>query len=93
MVIGLLQAQLSIPDSHSLKDKRHVLRSLKDRALNKWNVSVAETDKQDLWQAAELSFVTVAAERDVVDKRLSEIADQLRCDPRYVLLDYTTQLL
>lgn len=93
MVIGLLQAQLSIPDSRSLKDKRQVLRSLKDRAINKWNVSVAEVDKQDLWQAAVLAFVTVAAEKVVVEKRLSEIADALRCDPRYVLLDYETQLI
>jgi uncharacterized protein len=93
MIIGLLQASISIPESRSLKDKRMVLRSLKDRALNKINCSVAEVDKQDLWQAAELAFVTVAAQKDVVEKRLSEIAEHLRSDPRYVLLDYQTQLL
>jgi hypothetical protein len=93
MIIGLLQASLSIPDAHSLKDKRQVLRSLKDRAVTKWNVSVAEVDKQDLWQAAMLAFVTVAAEKNVVEKRLAEIADALRGDPRYVLLDYQTHLM
>jgi len=93
MVIGLLEAQLSIPESHSLKDKRHVLRSLKDRALNKWNVSVAEVDKQDLWQAAVLAFVTVAAEKYVVQKRLAEISEALRGDPRYVLIDFYTRLI
>lgn len=93
MVIGLLQASISIPEARSLKDKRMVLRSLKDRARNKVNVSVAEVDKQDLWQAAELAFVTVAAQKDVVDKRLADIANHLRSDPRYVLLDYSTQLL
>lgn len=93
MVIGLLQATLSIPDAHSLKDKRMVLRSLKDRTMNKWNVSVAEVDRQDVWQSAVLAFVTVAAHKDVVEKRLSEIASHLRCDPRYVLLDYEQHLL
>ncbi len=93
MIIGLLQAKLSIPDARSLKDKRMVLRSLKDRALNKWNVSVAEVDLQDVWQSAVLAFVTVAAEKDVVEKRLAEISSQLRSDPRYVLVDFETQLL
>jgi hypothetical protein len=93
MIIGLLQAKLSIPDARSLKDKRQVLRSLKDRAVNKWNVSVAEVDHQDIWQSAALAFVTVAAEKVVVEKRLAEIADALRGDPRYVLLDYETQLI
>lgn len=93
MVIGFLQAELSIPEAQSLKDKRMVLRSLKDRALNKMNVSVAEVDKQDLWKSASIAFVTIAAEKDVVEKRLAEIAEHLRSDPRYVLLDYVTQLL
>ena len=93
MVIGILQATLSIPDARSLKDKRMVLRSLKDRALNKMNVSVAEVDRQDLWQSAVLAFVTVAAEKDVVEKRLAEISTHLRSDPRYVLIDYETQLI
>jgi uncharacterized protein len=93
MIIGLLQAKLSIPDARSLKDKRQVLRSLKDRSVTKWNVSVAEVDNQDIWQSAALAFVTVAAEKVVVEKRLSEIADALRGDPRYVLLDYETQLI
>jgi len=93
MIIGLLQASLSIPDARSLKDKRMVLRSLKDRTVNKWNVSVAEVDKQDLWQAAVLAFVTVAAEKEVAERRLAEISQALRGDPRYVLVDYETQFL
>ncbi len=93
MVIGFLEARISIPGAQSLKDKRMVLRSLKDRALNKMNVSVAEVDNQDLWQSAVLAFVTVAAEKIVVEQRLSEISEYLRSDPRYVLLDYQTQLM
>ncbi len=93
MVIGLLQASLSIPEAHSLKDKRMVMRSLKDRIQNQMNVSAAEIDKQDVWKSAELAFVTVAAHKDVVEKRLAQIAEALRSNPRIVLLDYFTELL
>ncbi len=93
MVIGLVEASISIPEARSLKDKRSVIRSLKDRATNRMNVSVAEVGHQDLWQRAELAFVTVAAEKTVVEKRMAEIGSFLRSNPRYVLLDYTTQLL
>lgn len=93
MVIGMLRATLSLPEAHSLKDKRMVLRSLKDRALNKMNVSVAEVAHQDLWQSATLAFVTVAAEKEVVEKRLAEVSEHLRSDPRAVLLTYETRLL
>ena len=93
MVIGLLQASLSIPEARSLKDKRMVMRSLKDRIQNSMNLSVAEVGKQDIWKSAELAFVTVAAERKVVEKRLSEIATRLQSNPRIVLLDYHTDLL
>ncbi len=92
MTIGLLQAHLSIPESRSLKDKRSVLRSLKDRILNEMNVSVAEVGDQDLWQSARLAFVTVAATRDVVDARLAELGRRLDGNPRVVLLDVETSL-
>ncbi len=87
MTIGLLQARLSIPESRSLKDKRAVLRSLKDRIRNEMNVSAAEVGDQDLWQSARLAFVTVAATREIVDQRLSELERRLAANPRVVLLD------
>ena len=93
MIIGIVEAGISIPHARSLKDKRAVLRSLKDRMLNHFNVSVAEVGKQDLWQAAELAFVTVGAETEVVQKRLSEISAALHADPRYVLMSLHTQML
>ena len=93
MVIGLLQARLSIPEANSLKDKRSVLRSLKDRIVGKMNVSVAEVGQQDYWKSAELAFVTVAATKDVVERRLADINDYLHSDPRYVLVDLETSLM
>lgn len=93
MVIGLVTATISIPHAHSLKDKRAVIRSLKDRILNKMNVSVAEVGKQDLWQGAELAFVTVAAEQEIVQKRIAEVSEILRGSPIFVLVNLETQLL
>ena len=49
-------------NSHSLKDKRHVVKGLKDRLRHKFNVSVAEIDYQDLWQRALVAAVTVASD-------------------------------
>ena len=49
-------------NSHSLKDKRHVVKSLKDRLRHKFNVSVAESDYQALWQRALVAAVTVASD-------------------------------
>jgi hypothetical protein len=93
MIIGLLQARLSLPGARSLKDKRQVIKSMKDRARQRINVSVAEVAYQDVWQSAALAFVTVAAEHVVVDQRLSEVQELLRSDPRAVLVDVHTEIL
>jgi uncharacterized protein len=93
MVIGLLTATITIPESRSLKDKRAVLRSLKDRIMNHHNVSVAEVGRQDVWQASDLAFVTVAAEKDVVEKRMSALSEILRGSPFFVLTVLHTELL
>ena len=93
MIIGLVTASISIPHAQSLKDKRMVLRSLKDRIVNKMNVSVAEVGQQDAWKYSELAFVTVAAESDVVQHRIAELDALLRSNPTYVLLNLQTELL
>jgi uncharacterized protein YlxP (DUF503 family) len=93
MIIGLVTASISIPEAQSLKDKRSILRSLKDRGVGRMNVSIAEVGKQDQWKYSELAFVTVAAESEIVQARLSEITGFLRSNPRIVLLDIRTEVL
>ena len=61
--IGVLTLELRIESSHSLKEKRHIVKSLKDRLGHRFNVAVAEIDFQDLWQRSMIAAVTVAAER------------------------------
>jgi len=62
--IGVLTLELKIDHSHSLKDKRHVVKSLKEKLRSRFNVSVAEIDYQDLWQRALVAAVTVSGDHD-----------------------------
>src|SRR5208282_6567577 len=67
MVIGVMRLTLFLPENHSLKGKRQVLRAIKARVRNKFNVSVAETDENDMWQRAELGICQVGNDRAFVD--------------------------
>jgi uncharacterized protein YlxP (DUF503 family) len=69
-VIALLTLDIHIPDAHSLKDKRMIVRRLKDRLRSNFNVCVSETEHQELWQRALLSVVTVGAEDNAVRQTL-----------------------
>jgi hypothetical protein len=79
LTIGLLTLQLQIEAAHSLKDKRHVVRGLKDRLRNRFNVSVAEVDGQNTWQRSVVAVVTVSGDRQRVEEQLANIeADAAR---------------
>jgi uncharacterized protein YlxP (DUF503 family) len=60
--IGVLTLEMRLENSHSLKDKRHVVQSLKERLRHKFNVAVAEIECQDLWQRAVVAAVTVSGD-------------------------------
>ncbi|MFT4569882.1 MAG: hypothetical protein ACI8TX_002592 [Hyphomicrobiaceae bacterium] len=74
MVVGVLRMVLYLPENHSLKGKRAVLRSIKKRVTNKFNVSVAECDDHDSWQRIVLGVAQVGNERDHVDRCLREVS-------------------
>jgi uncharacterized protein YlxP (DUF503 family) len=80
MPVGLLTLELHIPDAQSLKDKRQVLRSLKDKLRRDFNVAVAELEHQDTWQRSVVGIVTISNEekhlREVLQKVLDE-ADRI----------------
>jgi uncharacterized protein len=84
MVVALLSVELFLPGSRSLKDKRMVLRRLKDR-MGKFNVAVAEVAHHDLWQRAGLGLVTIATTDDHADRELAAaIAEIERVEPGLV---------
>jgi len=84
MTVALLSLELYLPMSRSLKDKRMVLRRVKDR-LGPFNVAVAEVAHQELWQRAGLAVVTVATSDEMADKALSAVRDEIeRVEPGLV---------
>lgn len=81
MVVGLCTVELFIAESRSLKDKRQVLHSLKDRLRGKFNLSIAEVDAQDLWQRAVLAMACVANEGTHVEKVLEQALNVIKSMP------------
>ena len=75
-VVGVLTLELRIEHAHSLKDKRQVVKSLKDRLRHKFNVSVAEIDDQDLHNSAVIAAATVSSSRDFAQKVLQAVEDE-----------------
>jgi len=93
MIVGVLRVRLAIFEALSLKDKRRVTRSLKDRLAARHNVSVAEVDDLDPRQAATLGVALVANEARFAESALAKIVDELRVYPHASLLDYDIELL
>jgi hypothetical protein len=71
--IGVLTLELRIEHAHSLKEKRHVVKSLKDRLRGKFNVSVAEIDDMDIHHSAVLAVATVSSSRPFAEKVLQAV--------------------
>jgi uncharacterized protein YlxP (DUF503 family) len=76
MPVGLLTLELHIPDAQSLKDKRQVLRSLKDKLRRQFNVAVAELDHQDVWQRSVVGVVTLSNEEKHFNEVLQKVLDE-----------------
>jgi uncharacterized protein YlxP (DUF503 family) len=81
MQIATLQLSLLLRQAQCLKDKRRVLKSLKDRLHNRFNVSVAEIDDQDLIQSAVLGIAVAGAERRHLQSTLDNILNFIRQAP------------
>jgi uncharacterized protein len=93
MIVGVLQIELEIPEAQNLKDKRRVVKSLKDRIGNGHNVSVAEVAALDKYQRAILGIAMVANDKAYVEGGLSRIVDLVRMVPQANLLDYQVEFL
>jgi len=85
MMIGLLEIELFAEQFHSLKEKRRLLSSLKERLKHKFNIAVAESAYQELWQKAQLTVVTLGSDRSVLDGLFRQIED-------FICLNYAVQI-
>lgn len=75
MVVGILKLRLMIPENHSLKGKRGVLKRVQARVGHQFNVSVTECGDQELWQSAVLGFVAAGTSQPVIEATLNKIVD------------------
>ena len=91
--IGVIILELRLNDAHSLKDKRHYVKSLKDRLRVKFNVAVAEIDYQDLWQRGLIACVTVSASKPHAEQVLQNVEREAASLLGPLLVDVTTEWL
>ncbi|MFH1738404.1 MAG: DUF503 domain-containing protein [bacterium] len=90
--LGLLEIAIRIPSSDSLKAKRHVVRSLKDRIRSRFNVSLAETDGMNMQQRADLAVSAVAAHQYQVEETLHRILRTVESNPNVEVLESHIEL-
>jgi uncharacterized protein len=93
MVVGLLQLELGVGDAMSLKDKRRVIKSLKDRLAHGHNVSVAEVGALNEHRRSFLGLAMVSNDKRYVEGALSKLVDFVRVVPQVDLIDYQIELL
>ena len=93
MTIGLLQIDLRIGGARSLKDKRRVVKSLKEQLRNRYNCSIAEIDHKDQWGRARIAACVVGDDSRFVNTQLNEIARFASNKNGAELLDYTIELM
>jgi uncharacterized protein YlxP (DUF503 family) len=87
MIVACLRIRLHLPDCNSLKQKRFVLKSLKDRLRRRFNVAVCEYGSQDKWQIADIGIATVTTGTKGADRALQGVINYLENDGRTILVD------
>ena len=93
MIVGLLTLELYLPEADSLKAKRMIIKSLKDRIKNKFNVSIAEVDGNDLWQRSVLGTACVANGTKVINETFNDIRNIIFNTPSVELIGSSVEML
>ncbi len=93
MIIGIARIELHIPGVNSLKGKRQIIKSIKERVKNRFNVSIAEVEKQDLWQRATLGLACVTNDKAQANRILSKVVHFIEQNRNISLTDYEIEIL
>lgn len=91
--VGVLKVDFHISDSKSLKQKRVVLRSIKDRIRRSFNVSVSEVDNHDKWQLATFGVASISNDKKHIDASLNKIKNLFEQDRNIVVHDYQVEII
>jgi len=93
MIIGVLTVDINIPFNRSLKSKRQVIKSLKDRIRARFNVAISETDNHNLWQRATFSVAAIGTDKKVVNSILSKVNNFIKNQLKVNILDSKIEIL
>jgi uncharacterized protein YlxP (DUF503 family) len=93
MKVGVLRVEFVVPGPASLKEKRRVVKSLKEKLHSRFRVSAAEVDHQDLWQRGALGVAVVGPDGGVVSRVLDEVLRFVRRDPRIEISTHEREIL
>jgi uncharacterized protein YlxP (DUF503 family) len=93
MTVGLLTLELHIPQAQSLKDKRQILRSLKDKLRGHFNVAVSELEYHDTWQRSVVGIVTLSNEQQHVEESLQKVLAEADRILGPVLISHTVEMI
>ena len=93
MVVGVLRLVIYLPENHSLKGKRGVLRKIKAQVANHFNVSISESDDQDLWQRATLGIVAISEARAPLESCFAQLRGLVESEIPGDLLSFQTEFL
>jgi hypothetical protein len=93
MIVGTVEIRLHLHDARTLKDKRRILLSLKDRLRNNFNVSVAEVDHNDVIQSAVLAVAQVGNDSRYINGTLDKVVEAVKRNPAARLVDYSIEML
>lgn len=91
MTVGVLKLYISINGANSLKEKRQIIKSLKERMKSRFNASVAEVEYNDTWKNAVLGIACVSNDNRHVDGLMSSMVNFVENDGRVYMMDYTTE--
>jgi len=90
--VGFCNIDLHIHNCNSLKEKRRVIASLKEKLKNNYNVAICEFGNLSLWQRAQFGVVTCSNDRILVDSTLKAVADYIQKVPAVTLLNFESQI-
>ena len=86
-MVGLCVVELFLPGSRSLKDKRLLIKGIKDRLRARFNLSLAEVNFQNLWQRAKIGMVSIASSRDVLHTTLNKALQIIESNTQCEIID------
>ena len=93
MITGIYKISIHIPGSNSLKDKRQVIKGIKDKIRHNFNVSIAEVDDEELWQKSILGIACVSNQQNHIAEVFSQIINTIKNNAEIYILDSQIEFL